>query len=303
MFLRLSANDGATESWAFTEIDRSAAVGAIQDGALWHRDRDEFGAAFVLNGLSAPHRAYLPAAGFGFILGDGALNYAPEILFRHLLQNLARRQRSRSARFISRSSTLVGATATAVPCTFHGQGARRVLIEIVRRRRIPRPGNPCLAKIRLSALRIEANGSDEAGISPHRSHSARYALRVGKPVACCVVLLQLATALHSRWFRTVLAPGPAASCTFTPPRRASGRSGVEPAASQQSSLVSDAASCAPDSCPIGFAGPHSFLLAAPQTSGLLGRGAVAESAPQPRLAVPRARALLNAPKTSPPSRV
>ena len=81
MFLRLSANDGATESWAFTEIDRSAALGAVQDGALWHRDRDEFGAAFVLNGLSSPHRAYLAGGGLGFILGDGALNYAPEILF------------------------------------------------------------------------------------------------------------------------------------------------------------------------------------------------------------------------------
>src|SRR5450755_2861424 len=50
MFLRLSANDGATESWAFTEIDRSAATGIVQDGALWHRERDEAGAAFVLNG-------------------------------------------------------------------------------------------------------------------------------------------------------------------------------------------------------------------------------------------------------------
>jgi high affinity Mn2+ porin len=81
MFLRLSANDGATESWAFTEIDRSAATGVVQDGALWHRDRDEAGAAFVLNGLSSPHRAYLAGGGLGFILGDGALNYAPEMLF------------------------------------------------------------------------------------------------------------------------------------------------------------------------------------------------------------------------------
>ena len=81
MFLRLSANDGATESWAFTEIDRSAALGVVQDGALWHRERDEAGAAFVLNGLSSPHRAYLAGGGLGFILGDGALNYAPEMQF------------------------------------------------------------------------------------------------------------------------------------------------------------------------------------------------------------------------------
>jgi high affinity Mn2+ porin len=79
-FLRLSANDGATESWAFTEIDRSAATGIVQDGALWHRDRDEFGAALVVNGLSSLHRAYLAGGGLGFILGDGKLNYAPETL-------------------------------------------------------------------------------------------------------------------------------------------------------------------------------------------------------------------------------
>jgi high affinity Mn2+ porin len=80
-FLRLSVNDGKTESWAFTEIDRSVATGIVQDGALWHRDRDELGAAFVLNGLSPEHRAYLQGGGLGFILGDGALNYGPEMLF------------------------------------------------------------------------------------------------------------------------------------------------------------------------------------------------------------------------------
>jgi high affinity Mn2+ porin len=80
-FLRLSANDGATESWAFTEIDRSAATGAVQDGALWGRDRDEVGAAVVVNGLSSLHRAYLAGGGLGFIIGDGALNYGPEVLF------------------------------------------------------------------------------------------------------------------------------------------------------------------------------------------------------------------------------
>jgi high affinity Mn2+ porin len=80
-FLRLSMNDGASESWAFTEIDRSAATGVVQDGALWHRERDEVGAAFVLNGLSPLHRAYLAGGGSGFILGDGALRYGPEMLF------------------------------------------------------------------------------------------------------------------------------------------------------------------------------------------------------------------------------
>lgn len=79
-FLRLSANDGATETWAFTEIDQSLAVGVVQDGELWRRDRDSAGAAIVINGLSAPHRRYLAGGGYGFIIGDGSLNYAPELV-------------------------------------------------------------------------------------------------------------------------------------------------------------------------------------------------------------------------------
>ena len=79
-FLRVSADDGATESWAFTEIDRSLALGAVQSGARWGRPADEAGVAGVVSGLSAPHRRYLAAGGLGFILGDGALRYAPELL-------------------------------------------------------------------------------------------------------------------------------------------------------------------------------------------------------------------------------
>jgi high affinity Mn2+ porin len=79
-FLRLSANDGANESWAFTEIDRSFAFGLIQGGERWKRNRDELGAAVVVNGLSSQHRAYLAGGGYGFIIGDGALSYAPEVV-------------------------------------------------------------------------------------------------------------------------------------------------------------------------------------------------------------------------------
>ena len=79
-FLRASANDGATETWAFTEIDRSLAFGVVENGELWRRDRDQAGLAVVINGLSAPHRRYLAGGGYGFIIGDGALSYAPEIL-------------------------------------------------------------------------------------------------------------------------------------------------------------------------------------------------------------------------------
>jgi high affinity Mn2+ porin len=79
-FLRLSANDGANETWAFTEIDRSLAFGFVAAGKAWARKGDEAGAALVVNGLSSLHRRYLEGGGYGFIIGDGALNYAREMV-------------------------------------------------------------------------------------------------------------------------------------------------------------------------------------------------------------------------------
>jgi high affinity Mn2+ porin len=80
VFLRVSYNDGRNESWAFTEIDRSLAGGVVQSGSRWGRPGDEAGLAVVVSGLSDPHRRYLAAGGYGFIIGDGALRYAPELL-------------------------------------------------------------------------------------------------------------------------------------------------------------------------------------------------------------------------------
>lgn len=79
-FLRASWNDGANETWAFTEVDRSLAAGAVQSGARWGREADEAGAAVVVSGLSRLHRLYLAGGGYGFLIGDGALGYRPEIL-------------------------------------------------------------------------------------------------------------------------------------------------------------------------------------------------------------------------------
>ena len=79
-FARASFDDGQNESWAFTEIDRSIAVGAVQSGARWGRALDEAGAALVVSGISSAHRAYLAGGGYGFLIGDGALNYGLEVL-------------------------------------------------------------------------------------------------------------------------------------------------------------------------------------------------------------------------------
>ena len=77
-FIRASFNDGKNETWAFTEIDRSAATGVSFKGNLWKRDNDMFGIAAVVNGLSADHKKYLEAGGYGFLIGDGKLSYATE---------------------------------------------------------------------------------------------------------------------------------------------------------------------------------------------------------------------------------
>jgi high affinity Mn2+ porin len=38
------------------------------------------GLAFIVNGLSAEHRDYLAAGGYGFLIGDGRLNYSLEMI-------------------------------------------------------------------------------------------------------------------------------------------------------------------------------------------------------------------------------
>lgn len=77
-FGRLGWNDGHTESWAFTEIDRTASLGLLLKGQRWHRPQDTVGLAGVINGLDGAHRDYLAAGGLDFSIGDGALRYGPE---------------------------------------------------------------------------------------------------------------------------------------------------------------------------------------------------------------------------------
>ena len=78
VFVRLAKSDGASEAYAFAEIDRSLSFGAAIKGAGWGRAQDTLGLAYAQNGLSAPHRAFLAAGGNGFFVGDGRLNYRPE---------------------------------------------------------------------------------------------------------------------------------------------------------------------------------------------------------------------------------
>jgi hypothetical protein len=80
-FLRIGWNDGRTEDFVFTEVDRHLSGGLEVAGTHWSRAEDRLGVAFLLHGLSPDHRAYLAAGGVGFLLGDGALNYGLEEVF------------------------------------------------------------------------------------------------------------------------------------------------------------------------------------------------------------------------------
>jgi hypothetical protein len=77
-YVRAGWSDGKTETFMFTEIDRSLAAGALIKGGGWGRPEDTVGVAAHINALSRPHRDYLAAGGLGFFLGDGRLNYATE---------------------------------------------------------------------------------------------------------------------------------------------------------------------------------------------------------------------------------
>lgn len=80
VFARVGWNDGRSESFAFTEVDRHLSAGLQLAGSHWRRPKDHFGVAVAADGLSAVHSSYLAAGGQGFLLGDGNLRYGPELL-------------------------------------------------------------------------------------------------------------------------------------------------------------------------------------------------------------------------------
>ena len=78
LFARTGWNSGDTESFAYTEVNDTAAIGGDVAGTHWHRPLDRVGVAIVSNGLSPAHREYLALGGLGFLLGDGGLLYGRE---------------------------------------------------------------------------------------------------------------------------------------------------------------------------------------------------------------------------------
>jgi high affinity Mn2+ porin len=78
VFARASWNDARSESFSFTDVDRSLAGGISIKGSFWGRNDDTIGLGAAVNGLSSPHRAWFATGGLGLLIGDGRLNYRTE---------------------------------------------------------------------------------------------------------------------------------------------------------------------------------------------------------------------------------
>ncbi|MBV9304091.1 MAG: carbohydrate porin [Acidobacteriaceae bacterium] len=112
VFTRLGWNDGKTESFAFTAIDRMASGGVSIAGRSWKRKDDVLASAFIASGLSAVHATYLAHGGLDFLIGDGRLNYAPEYVWESYY----------SARLFSGFFTSFDAQRVANPAFNHDRG-------------------------------------------------------------------------------------------------------------------------------------------------------------------------------------
>lgn len=73
VFARLGKAAGNVEAYEFTDIDRSAELGASIKGVRWARPNDTVGIAAIDNGISAERERYLNAGGLGILVGDGRL--------------------------------------------------------------------------------------------------------------------------------------------------------------------------------------------------------------------------------------
>jgi high affinity Mn2+ porin len=78
VFARLGWSDGQTETWTFTDVDRTASLGVSVNGARWQRPGDTFGLAVVASGISQANQRFLASGGNDILDGDGALRYGWE---------------------------------------------------------------------------------------------------------------------------------------------------------------------------------------------------------------------------------
>jgi len=81
VFTRLGWNDGKTQDFAFTAIDRLGSGGVSVKGSRWKRRDDVVATSFTASGISGVHALYLTHGGLDFLIGDGKLTYAPEYVW------------------------------------------------------------------------------------------------------------------------------------------------------------------------------------------------------------------------------
>jgi high affinity Mn2+ porin len=72
-FIRAGKAAGNVETYEFTDVDRTLAIGLSLQGARWRRANDTVGIAAVNNAVSGVREAYLNAGGLGILVGDGRL--------------------------------------------------------------------------------------------------------------------------------------------------------------------------------------------------------------------------------------
>ena len=73
VFLRTGLASPNIEPDAFTDIDRTIAVGASFSGKLWGRPDDTWGVAGIINNISTSHQTFFNNGGLGIVIGDGQL--------------------------------------------------------------------------------------------------------------------------------------------------------------------------------------------------------------------------------------
>jgi high affinity Mn2+ porin len=73
LFARIGKAQGDVETYEFTDINRSVAIGTSIKGSAWHRPNDVIGVAAIDNAISTSFQQYLNLGGLGVLVGDGKL--------------------------------------------------------------------------------------------------------------------------------------------------------------------------------------------------------------------------------------
>ena len=138
------------------------------------------------------------------------------------------------------------------------------------------------------------------------NRSRRRVLPLESVVALCLVLLQLVSILHFALVPHRFGAGLSSLVHLARERTAEPQATrVQPRSATQAAadcpaLVAQSAGCEPDACPLAFSGPPSRHVPPSQLSFLIWLSEASEQEGQEHFAIDRGRALLSAPKTSPP---